>query len=51
MKLEWFGQSAFRVTGERDRVVIDPIGDVSGLRERGLRFEYPPITGVEAESS
>ena len=28
---------------------IDPIGDISGLARRGIHFDYPPISGVDAE--
>jgi L-ascorbate metabolism protein UlaG (beta-lactamase superfamily) len=28
--------------------MIDPFGDMSALAARGLRFAYPPITGVRA---
>jgi L-ascorbate metabolism protein UlaG (beta-lactamase superfamily) len=49
MQVEWYGQSAFRLTGDRATVFIDPFGDVSGLAERGIQFEYPPIEGVGAD--
>ncbi|MGH2885081.1 MAG: MBL fold metallo-hydrolase, partial [Solirubrobacteraceae bacterium] len=29
-------------------VFIDPFGDTSGLSSRGIRFDYPAITGVDA---
>jgi L-ascorbate metabolism protein UlaG (beta-lactamase superfamily) len=49
MKIRWFGQSAFLLTGSA-RVAIDPFGDVGArARERGLKFAYPPIEGVEAD--
>jgi L-ascorbate metabolism protein UlaG (beta-lactamase superfamily) len=48
MHIRWYGQSTFLVGGER-RVFIDPFGDMDGLTERGLRFDYPPIEGVEAD--
>jgi L-ascorbate metabolism protein UlaG (beta-lactamase superfamily) len=49
MKIRWFGQSAFLLTGSA-RVAIDPFGDVDArVRERGLRFAYPRIDGVEAD--
>ena len=28
---------------------IDPIGDVSGLAGRGIKFDYPPIQGLSAD--
>jgi L-ascorbate metabolism protein UlaG (beta-lactamase superfamily) len=49
MHVEWYGQSAFRLTGGEATVFIDPFGDVSGLAARGLQFDYPAISGVDAE--
>jgi L-ascorbate metabolism protein UlaG (beta-lactamase superfamily) len=49
MQVEWYGQSAFRLTGDRATVFIDPFGDVSPLAARGIQFEYPPIDGVAAD--
>ena len=43
MQVEWFGQSAFALTGAEAKVFIDPWGDMSRARDRGLRFEYPAI--------
>jgi L-ascorbate metabolism protein UlaG (beta-lactamase superfamily) len=49
MRIRWFGQSAFLLSGTA-RVAIDPFGDVeSRARERGLRFAYPRIEGVDAD--
>ena len=48
MLIRWYGQSAFLIEGERT-VFIDPFGDLEGLAERGLQFDYPPIEGVEAD--
>jgi L-ascorbate metabolism protein UlaG (beta-lactamase superfamily) len=48
MKVQWFGQSAFLLSDEMCRVMIDPFADVSGLRSR-VKFDYPEIAGVEAE--
>ena len=48
MRIQWFGQSAFLLTGDAGRVMIDPFGDVSGLRSR-VKFDYPEIVGVEAD--
>jgi L-ascorbate metabolism protein UlaG (beta-lactamase superfamily) len=48
MRIRWFGQSAFLLTGERS-VFIDPFGDVSRLVSQGLQFDYPPIEGVSAD--
>jgi L-ascorbate metabolism protein UlaG (beta-lactamase superfamily) len=49
MQVEWYGQSAFRLSSGDATVVIDPFGDVSALASRGLQFDYPPITGVSAD--
>jgi L-ascorbate metabolism protein UlaG (beta-lactamase superfamily) len=48
MRIRWYGQSAFLVEGEK-RVFVDPFGVMEGLAERGLKFDYPPIEGAEAE--
>jgi L-ascorbate metabolism protein UlaG (beta-lactamase superfamily) len=49
MRIRWYGQSAFLVSGEQAAVFIDPFGDVGIFAERGLRFDYPPIEGVDAD--
>jgi L-ascorbate metabolism protein UlaG (beta-lactamase superfamily) len=49
MKIRWFGQSAFLLTGSK-RVAIDPFPDIrASLAERGRRFDYPRIEGVDAD--
>ena len=50
MKIEWYGQSAFRLEGGGTTVFIDPFG-VPGdrLAKRGMTFDYPPIEGVGAD--
>jgi L-ascorbate metabolism protein UlaG (beta-lactamase superfamily) len=48
MRIRWYGQSAFLMSGERT-VFIDPFGAMEGLAERGMQFDYPPIEGVEAD--
>jgi len=48
MRIRWFGQSTFLISGER-LVFIDPFGDMDVLAERGLRFDYPPVERVEAD--
>jgi L-ascorbate metabolism protein UlaG (beta-lactamase superfamily) len=48
MQVEWYGQSAFRLQDGETVVAIDPFGEMAGLDERGMRFDYPPITGLEA---
>lgn len=49
MRVDWYGQAAFRLSGAQGTVFIDPFGDVSGLASRGMQFEYPAIEGVEAD--
>jgi L-ascorbate metabolism protein UlaG (beta-lactamase superfamily) len=49
MQVEWYGQSAFRLTSGATTVFIDPFDDLTPLRERGLRWDYPAIAGVEAD--
>lgn len=48
MRIRWFGQSAYLLTGEK-RVFVDPFGDMSAAASRGLEFRYPAIEGVEAD--
>jgi len=49
MQVEWYGQSAFRLSTPETTVAIDPFGDLSGLISRGVQFDYPPIEGLTAE--
>ncbi len=49
MRVEWHGQSAFTLSGEEGTVVIDPFGDVTSLRERGIQWDYPPIKAPVAD--
>jgi L-ascorbate metabolism protein UlaG (beta-lactamase superfamily) len=49
MQVEWYGQSAFRLTDGTTTVFVDPFGDMSPARERGLRWDYPAIADVDAE--
>jgi len=48
MRIRWYGQSTFQISGERT-VFIDPFGAMDRLAERGLRFDYPRVQGVEAD--
>ena len=49
MQIRWYGQSAFGISGAQS-VFIDPFGSaIAGLAARGLRFDYPPIEGVEPD--
>jgi L-ascorbate metabolism protein UlaG (beta-lactamase superfamily) len=50
MQVEWYGQSAFRLSTGTATVFIDPFGDMSNLvAGRRLQFDYPPITPTEAD--
>jgi Beta-lactamase superfamily domain len=49
MQVEWYGQSAFRLSTPEQTVVIDPFGDLSQLAGRGIQFDYPAIEGVSAD--
>jgi L-ascorbate metabolism protein UlaG (beta-lactamase superfamily) len=49
MQVQWYGQSAFRLSTPEATVAIDPFGDLSGLTSRGMQFDYPPIEGLAAE--
>ena len=49
MQIEWYGQSTFRLTADGITVAIDPFGDMTAARDRGLKFDYPPITGLQAD--
>jgi L-ascorbate metabolism protein UlaG (beta-lactamase superfamily) len=49
MRIRWYGQSAFRLEGEKT-VVIDPFGDFrERMRGRGIVFEYPPVEQQSAD--
>lgn len=49
IRVRWFGQSAFLISGERVRVFIDPFGDVSRFTSQGVDWSYPPIEGIDAD--
>jgi hypothetical protein len=49
MHVEWYGQSSFALRADGTTVFIDPFADLSAAAARGVQFDYPPITGVEAE--
>jgi L-ascorbate metabolism protein UlaG (beta-lactamase superfamily) len=49
VQIEWYGQSAFRLSTPEKTVFIDPFGDMSGLAGRGIHFDYPQIEGVSAD--
>jgi L-ascorbate metabolism protein UlaG (beta-lactamase superfamily) len=45
MRVEWFGQSAFHLSGDDTTVAIDPFGDMSALSSsRGIQWDYPAIS-------
>jgi L-ascorbate metabolism protein UlaG (beta-lactamase superfamily) len=48
MRLRWFGQSAFLLSGDAGDVMIDPF-DGPLARERGTDWNYPDIEGVEPD--
>jgi L-ascorbate metabolism protein UlaG (beta-lactamase superfamily) len=47
MQVEWYGQSAFRLTEGKDTIFIDPF-DVAFFAGR-RRWDYPPIVGADAQ--
>lgn len=49
MRIECYGQSAFRLTDGAATVFIDPFADMTPLRGRGRRWDYPPIGDVRAD--
>jgi L-ascorbate metabolism protein UlaG (beta-lactamase superfamily) len=50
MQVQWYGQSAFRLTDGGTTVFVDPFGDMSALtKTRGIKFDYPAIDGVSAD--
>jgi L-ascorbate metabolism protein UlaG (beta-lactamase superfamily) len=50
MQVEWYGQSAFRLTEGKTTLFVDPFGEMSAAAAtRGMQFDYPAIAGVEAE--
>jgi len=50
MRVEWYGQSAFHLSAGESTVAIDPFTDMSEMAaSRGMQFDYPPITGVQAQ--
>jgi L-ascorbate metabolism protein UlaG (beta-lactamase superfamily) len=48
MQVQWYGQSAFRLSAQGTTVAIDPFADLARLEARGIRFDYPPIEGLAA---
>jgi L-ascorbate metabolism protein UlaG (beta-lactamase superfamily) len=50
MRVEWYGQSAFKLSAGEQTVVIDPFGDLSQMGRPGMFFNYPAIEGVDAHA-
>jgi L-ascorbate metabolism protein UlaG (beta-lactamase superfamily) len=49
MRIRWYGQSAFRLEGEKT-VVIDPFGDFGErAAARGMTFGYPAVESQSAD--
>jgi len=44
MHVTWYGQSAYALRDGDTTVFIDPFGDMSAARERGITWDYPPIS-------
>jgi L-ascorbate metabolism protein UlaG (beta-lactamase superfamily) len=49
MQIDWYGQSAFRLSAGDTTVAIDPFADLSALTGRGIQFDYPAIQGLQAQ--
>ncbi len=51
MRVQWYGQSAFVLSGGGSTVAIDPFGAAfaAAIAARGMQFDYPEIEGVEAD--
>jgi L-ascorbate metabolism protein UlaG (beta-lactamase superfamily) len=49
MRIQWYGQSAFALTGAEASVFVDPFGDMSALAGRGIHWDYPAIEGASAD--
>ena len=49
MRVDWYGQAAFRLSGPEGTVFIDPFGDPAPMAARGMKFEYPLPVGVDAD--
>ncbi|HEX8752083.1 MAG TPA: hypothetical protein VF731_01590 [Solirubrobacterales bacterium] len=46
MRVEWYGQAAFRLQTDGCCILIDPFGDVAGMPE-ALRLETPAFETEE----
>jgi L-ascorbate metabolism protein UlaG (beta-lactamase superfamily) len=49
MRLRWFGQSAFSLAGDGGSIVLDPFGEMPESTRSRIRWDYPPVSGVDAD--
>jgi L-ascorbate metabolism protein UlaG (beta-lactamase superfamily) len=49
MRIRWYGQSAYTLTGAERTVTIDPFADMSALLGGRRRFDYPPVPDHAAD--
>jgi L-ascorbate metabolism protein UlaG (beta-lactamase superfamily) len=49
MRVDWYGQAAFHLTGRDGTVFIDPIGEIPGRAASGITFDYPAPDRVSAD--
>jgi L-ascorbate metabolism protein UlaG (beta-lactamase superfamily) len=49
MRVQWYGQSAFRLSTHDASVMIDPFGDLSTATAGPISFGYPAIEGVDSD--
>ncbi len=49
MKIRWYGQSAYTLTGGTQTVAIDPFGDLGALMAGRRRFDYAPVPAHPAD--
>ena len=51
MRIRWYGQSAFLLSGDGHRVFVDPFGDLANASpaRSGWSWPHPLIEGVEAD--
>jgi L-ascorbate metabolism protein UlaG (beta-lactamase superfamily) len=49
MRIRWYGQSAFLLTGDEHRVFVDPFGDMESVSRPAWSWPHPPIEAVEAD--
>jgi L-ascorbate metabolism protein UlaG (beta-lactamase superfamily) len=48
MRIQWYGQSTFRLADGEHTVVIDPF-DPAAFAGRSIRWDYPALDGVTAD--